>query len=362
MSGFDLDGYYNLAAKYLECRNCKQKVISWSTLVVNQLDIGHRLQFPVILTYRYACDVRVIRLRRQRGLGNSATQLQKKLTEQHSEQWLKCTIQYLYDCKYFRDASNVGLITCPKFEDPPEHIPVPTYKWFLTAYAQDILPRMEEIKSGITSIFGNIIKMDSTKKIVKQLAGHSAGTASWVTNVANEKGQILMSVLTTCEGVGLAPMAAGLMKRYSDAREPPPKVLYVDHDCCEGGVVKVKDLFSKWPELITPLDIWHFMRRLALGCTTESHPLYGVFLGCLSQCIFEWSKEDLELLKHVKCSQLKQSGVSNPSDDDVIRHITKKELATHCRRKTCGVEEMTQLIYDLLEAFQGHPRGTTSGC
>ena len=112
------------------------------------------------LCYRYACEVRFIWLLRQRGLGNSATQQQKKLTVQHSEQWLKCTIQYLNDCKYFRDASNVGLITCPKFEDRPEYIPVPTYKWFLTAYAQDILPRMEEIKSGITSIFGNIIKMD----------------------------------------------------------------------------------------------------------------------------------------------------------------------------------------------------------
>ena len=147
-------------------------------------------------------------------------------------------------------------------------------------------PCMEEMRSGITSIFGNIIKMDSTKKILKKLAGHSAGTAYWAPNVANEKGQILMSVLTASEGVGLAPMAAGLMKRYSDAKEPPPKVLYVDCDCCGGGAVKVKDLSSMWPGLIISLDIWHFMRQLALGCTTKSHPLYGVVVGHLSQCIF----------------------------------------------------------------------------
>ena len=67
------------------------------------------------------------------------------------------------------------------------------------------------------------------------------------------------------------------------------------------------------------------------------------------------------MLKRVKCSQLKQSGVSNPSDDDVNRHITKKELAIHCRRKTRGVEEMTQLIYDLLEAFQGNQGRDTLG-
>ena len=58
--------------------------------------------------------------------------------------------------------------------------------------------------------------MDSTKKIVKTLAGHITGTAAWATNVANERGQILMSVLTASEGVGLQPMVAGLMKRYLD--------------------------------------------------------------------------------------------------------------------------------------------------
>ena len=257
-------------------------MISWSGPIVNQLDMGHKLQFPAILTYRYACDVRVIRLLRQRALGNSATQLQRKLTEQHSERWLVRTIQYLNDCKHFRDASSIGLITCPKFQDPPEYILLPSYKWFLTAYVQDILPRIEEIKSGITSTFGIIIKMDSTKKIVKKLAGHSTGTAAWETNVANERGQILMSVLTASEGVGLQPMAAGLMKRYLDAGVPPPKVLYVDRDCCGGGAVKTKDLVSQWSEIVIALDIWHFMRCIAVSCPTESHPMYAIFLGRLS--------------------------------------------------------------------------------
>ena len=53
--------------------------------------------------------------------------------------------------------------------------------------------------------------MDSTKKIVKTLAGHSTATAAWAKNVANERGQILTSVSTASEGVGLQPMAAGLM-------------------------------------------------------------------------------------------------------------------------------------------------------
>ncbi len=127
-------------------------------------------------------------------------------------------------------------------------------------------------------------------------------------------------------------MAAGLMKRYFDAGVPPPKVLYENQDCCAGGAVKERDLSSKWSELSISLDIWHFMPQFAIGCTTESHPLYGMFLGCLSQCIFKWSKEDLQMFKRAKCCELKKSGITNPSYEDVIRRITK-ELATHCPRK-----------------------------
>ncbi|EDO26043.1 predicted protein, partial [Nematostella vectensis] len=88
----DIDGNYNLADEYLECGQCKKKVISWSPAIVSQLDPGHKLQFPVILTYKYACDVRVVRMLRNRGFGNNSSMLQKKLTEQYSEKWLQKTI------------------------------------------------------------------------------------------------------------------------------------------------------------------------------------------------------------------------------------------------------------------------------
>ena len=34
-----------------------------------------------------------------------------------------------------------------------------------TVYGQDILSRLDHIKASITSIFGSILKMDSTKKV-----------------------------------------------------------------------------------------------------------------------------------------------------------------------------------------------------
>jgi hypothetical protein len=54
-------------------------------------------------------------------------------------------------------------------------------------------------------------------QVVKKLAGYVAGTASWVTNVGNERGEVLMSVLTASEGIGLDHMVTGLIKRYQTA-------------------------------------------------------------------------------------------------------------------------------------------------
>ena len=90
----DLDGYYSLVTEHLECGNCKRKVISGSQGFLDQLDVGHRKQFSIIITYNYACDMIVVRLLKQHGFRNSSTQLQKKLTEQHEDQWLQYTAHY----------------------------------------------------------------------------------------------------------------------------------------------------------------------------------------------------------------------------------------------------------------------------
>jgi len=69
------------------------------------------------------------------------------------------------------------------------------------------------------------------QQVTRNLAGAAAGTAAWATNVGNEHGQILMSVLTAAEGAGLSDMAAGLVNRYAQAGQSPPVLLYVDRDC-----------------------------------------------------------------------------------------------------------------------------------
>lgn len=349
---------YFVASEYLACRRCKRKVISWSHGIVSQLDIGHRVQFPCILTSKLACDNEVASLMRQRGLGNSSSQIQRKLQERHAEVWLHKTVQYLTDCKGIASAVRSGLILPVRYEPVPTMPHVPKHRWLMQVYAQDVLQRLDEIKASITSLYGRILKMDSTKKVARKLAGHSYGTATWATNVGNEYGQVVMSVLTASEGFGLGPMIDGLIMRYRVAGVAPPEVLYVDRDCC--GNTLLRRMFEEWEQMTIRLDIWHFMRRFAVGCTTDSHQLYATFMSRLSHCIFMWDQDDLTALKEAKQAEL-EADRKHPSEADVMRCITRSELALHCRRTTRGTEQTQALIEGLIQAFDGDAGRDTLG-
>ena len=181
------------------------------------------------------------------------------------------------------------------------------------------------------------------------MQGAAANTASWATNIGNERGEVLQSVLTVSEGAqSLQALADGLVKRYQKAGQPTPVLMYTDRDCCcDTGPSKYEKLFAQWTLQIR-LDIWHFMRRIAGGITSESHPLYGPFMSQLSGCIFEWDGDDFELLMQAKKAEMVKAGIPNPSESAVRKAINKEELARHCRRKTRGAENTVQLIEGLL--------------
>lgn len=176
-----------------------------------------------------------------------------------------------------------------------------------------------------------------------------------MTTVSNEKGQVLISVLTAKEGSGLDLMAEGLVKRYAQAGQIPPKLLYVDCDCCKdtGGVTKLKKRFCGWPNLTVRLDIYHFMRRLAVGCTTDAHPLYPTFMSRLASCIFELDPNDLALLRLARREQMKQEGIPGLTDSMVDKRITKDDLKRYCRRRTRGEETTIRLIDNMLLELMG---------
>ena len=85
--------------------------------------------------------------------------------------------------------------------------------WLMSVYARDILIRLPQLLATCTAISGNVLKINSTKKLCKKLQGIAAGSASWCTNVGNE---VLVSVLTELEGLeSLQSMATGLIQRFA---------------------------------------------------------------------------------------------------------------------------------------------------
>jgi len=73
----DVKDCYYLAGEYMYCSNtsCTCTYISWDKRILDQLPDGVRAQFPVVLTYKYACGRAVVSLLRACTLGNSPTGL-----------------------------------------------------------------------------------------------------------------------------------------------------------------------------------------------------------------------------------------------------------------------------------------------
>ena len=166
-----------------------------------------------------------------------------------------------------------------------------------------------------------------------------------------------MAVMTAAEGMGLDDMTKGLVQRYEAAGQPPPELLYVDRGCCGANSL----VFKKWPDMPVRLDVWHFMRRLVRGCTTDMHQLYSYLMPNVTSCIFEWSKDDMAQLVRAKRAELAEKNIVCPSDIDVEKWISGKEMARHCKRKTRGTEETTKLIEELLIHLDGPEGRDTMG-
>lgn len=347
----DLKDRYYLAAEYLECPTCKKTFISYDTRLMDQLPDDLRIRFPVVLTRKFACDKAVVSLMRARTVGNSPTALCGDIHELHSEEWMQRTVTYLSDCQRHKKMLAGMKCVSVTYDNPPSFKTPPTYKWFLAVYVRDVWSRLPTLKASLTSVYGSILKIDSTKKITRKLQGKAASSASWCTNVGNERGEVLLSLLTTSESLSnLEKMAEGLMNRYANANQADPVVLYTDRDCCKsrGEKSKYQVLFHRWEKLRVRLDCWHFMRRLSTVCSNESHPLYGTFMKKISAAIFEWEPTDVEALRKAKRNELLLTGIKNPSPETVNRAVKKTELARHCRRRTRGKEKTIQSIESVL--------------
>lgn len=109
---------------------------------------------------RLSCDRAVIGLLKERTLGNSASRLRASLVEQHTREWMARSMSYLSVLRKLRAPG-----VTPQAVSLPTMHPVPSVVWLTSVYVREALTRLDETKARVTSIFGDILKMDSTKKV-----------------------------------------------------------------------------------------------------------------------------------------------------------------------------------------------------
>ena len=63
------------------------------------------------------------------------------------------------------EASKQQLALAPKFDEAPSLPTLPKAGCLLTVYCREVLSRLEDVKAYITSTFGSVLKIDSTKKV-----------------------------------------------------------------------------------------------------------------------------------------------------------------------------------------------------
>ena len=143
--------------------------MGWAPDILKQLDDGHRLMFPAILTQKAACDRKVITLLRGRTAGNSSSRLHDALCELHTEAWMRSSIHYLGDCRQYQLRMERA-VARPReglapFDAPPALRPMFGPRWLVTCYSYESLERHKALKAQITSVYGRVLKLDSTKKV-----------------------------------------------------------------------------------------------------------------------------------------------------------------------------------------------------
>ena len=169
----DLNWKYYMVGEYLRCSKCRQPQCPWRTELLDQLSPAQRLRFPAILTKKLALDKNVATLMKPRTMGNTSSYIQQAVDEIHSTEWAKRVVLYLSDCDLHKKNCVERGIPPPVYKHPPQYSSLPLASWFETAHAIEVTRNLTAMRGIITSVYGRVLKVDSTKKVSYLLISHN---------------------------------------------------------------------------------------------------------------------------------------------------------------------------------------------
>ncbi|XP_045062329.1 uncharacterized protein LOC121536140 [Coregonus clupeaformis] len=332
----DVSTWYTMLTEVLCCGPCTKAArsgeggtmgrwLAWDAAILSQLSEAHQAMFPAILTSKRGVDRTVVRLLRDRTEGNTMVKVWRQIQENHVEEYLQR--KDLYTTLLMTVVKPGGIVSALRhtFQAPPPPRELPSARLLRHAFLLAEANNVQDYRSQILSTFGTVLKMDSTKKVVKKLSGEGGGSAEWFTSIGNEHSQIVSFVLTCEESTEkLKPMCLGVMERFRLANQPVPKIIYVDRGCCRAqGPTALGILFQPWVDngMVVRLDIFHWIHRFDAAIRTESHSKYAAFKSALAGGVLAYNRSDLELL--IKAMRAKDPAtLMTVSDEDIVRLST----------------------------------------
>ncbi|XP_049334412.1 uncharacterized protein LOC125801663 [Astyanax mexicanus] len=307
----DVSSWYTMVTEVLCCGPCTKAArsgegsafgrwLAWDSAIVTQISEAHQAMFPAILTSKRGVDRNVVRLLRDRTEGNTMVKVWRQIQESHVEEHLQRMDLYTTLLMTLVEPGGIVSALGHTFQAPSPQRELPSARLLRHAFLLAEAGNVQDYRSQILSTFGTVLKMDSTKKVVKKLSGEGARSAKWFTSIGNEHSQVVSFVLTCEESAEkLSPMCRGVVDRFRMANQPVPKILYVDRGCCRAqGRTAVEVLFQPWVDdgMIVRLDIFHWIHRFDVAIRTESHSKYAAFKSALAGAVLAYNRTDLELL------------------------------------------------------------------
>ncbi|KAF4747509.1 hypothetical protein FOZ63_016854, partial [Perkinsus olseni] len=200
--------------------------------LLSQLPICLREQLPYTQSYLSGVETRILNfLLDRRGNALSIAGLSRMVETLQRAEYERAELAYYSACHRHQVLARVVHPNYPPFPPlPPARTPI----FWKRLFASFIYAHWGELVSQMCSVGGSILKVDGSKKVAKQIL--EAGSASWLVTMYNENSEVVKSIFSNDESeVELKRLAVDLMDRYERNQWEPPRVLYVDKDCCQGA-------------------------------------------------------------------------------------------------------------------------------
>ncbi|XP_034065909.1 uncharacterized protein LOC117542365 [Gymnodraco acuticeps] len=323
----DVSGWYTVITEVLSCGPCtkaarsKESVsvgrwLAWDNAILSQLSEAHQAIFPAVLTTMRGVDRNVVHLLRDRTEGNTMEKVWRQVQENHVEEYLHR--KDLYTTLLMSIAAPGGIVSAMRqtFQAPPAQKQLPTARLLRHAFLLAEANNVQDYRSQIFSTFGTVMKMDSTKNMVKKLSGQGRGSAEWFTSIGNKYSQIVTFVLTWPYRRG--DNVPGVVRRW--------------YGCAPGHLS------------LDPPDA---------AIRTDAHSKYAMFKSALAGAVLAYNRTDLELL--IEAVRAKDPDTfRSVSEQDVVRlYVTRDQLQHHVRRVTLGAQQTFRLIHLAIEELKG---------